>query len=239
MQSNQGFTRSCRSTGASRGALIRSLCNYFCCVGSVFLFWAASGGVTIAMAQEGAQGENCVDSCDFCEVPHPTAGPVTWLWRPIAGAWHWFVCTYQLNCRWPYPMVKMDRAVVPEAFRQITNEGWLRQNILSDPHFVDGRDQLSEAGKEKIIGIVTRQPTSRKIIFVYSPDQSLAQRRVAAVQSFLQSWAPGGMVPTVVVTDSPPVWASGKELDYVHKKFLETAPTPRLPAYQPLQVSSP
>lgn len=174
-----------------------------------------------------------------CNVFGAVAAPFRSAWQMCKCGWEQFVSGYHANRCWPSPFVECDRASVHPPFSQMVLKGWQRQNLLADPHFYRGGDQLSEAGKERVQAIVSLQPVSRRAIFVYAPDPQLAARRVTAVQQFVQTLTVDGPPPSVVPVQTPPNWASGAELDLIRRKYLESAPTPRLPAYEPLQVTSP
>lgn len=200
---------------------------------------------SVCSGGEWAGEYSCMSNCypslskSCTEGSRPTANLLARLWHPIAATWHGFVCDYRANRDWPAPYAEVDRATVPAPFARMVLEGWQRQNTLSDPHFINQGDQLSETGKQKIREILAYQPVERRVIFVHAAHPDVAKRRMLAVQTYLQTLPVTEPSPPVALTETPPIWSSGKELDQVHHKYLEAAPTPRLPAYQPLQVSSP
>ncbi|MCS7237618.1 MAG: hypothetical protein NZ899_05030 [Thermoguttaceae bacterium] len=182
----------------------------------------------------------CSDPLDSgCEIGSAITAPFRSTWQLLKYGWHQFRSDYCANRTWPAPYADCDRASVSPAFSQMVQKGWPRQNLLADPHFIQAGDQLSEAGKERIQAILQLQPPSRRTIFVYASDPQLAAKRIAAVQQFIQASSWEGPPPAIVPTHTPPVWSSGTELDIVRRKYLESAPIPRLPAYEPIQVRSP
>ena len=65
--------------------------------------------------------------------------------------------TKRRNC-WPEPFTRPDRYAVRAPFALMVSNGWRRQNLLGEHHFVDQGGKLTEAGRLKIRWILTEAP---------------------------------------------------------------------------------
>jgi hypothetical protein len=164
---------------------------------------------------------------------------VTFVAKSVCDLLDQFAADYDQNRLWPQPFSQADRAAIRPAFQQMIANGWKQQNLLSTPHFSPNQEQLTEAGKAKVRWVATQVPQPRRVLFVESPTPAIGQRRIAAVQHYLESLQLEGSPPLVVPTTTAARFASGSELGAIHQKFHQSAPTPRLPAYEPMQVKSP
>ena len=54
---------------------------------------------------------------------------------------------YRRNVEWPEPFLQPDRAATVTPFALMIANGWRRQNLLSDYHFLDDGTQLNLAGE--------------------------------------------------------------------------------------------
>ncbi len=90
---------------------------------------------------------------------------------------------YRRNVEWPEPFLQPDRAATVAPFALMIANGWRRQNLLSDYHFLDDGAQLNLAGETRLRWILTQQPPNRRTIFVQRGlTQDLSMARVGMVQ---------------------------------------------------------
>jgi hypothetical protein len=86
------------------------------------------------------------------------------------------------NC-WPEPFDAPDRYAVRSPFGVMVDNGWRRQNLLGDYHFVDQGGELTEAARIKIRWIVTEAPVQHRTIYVQAASNpQLTAARIDSVQ---------------------------------------------------------
>ncbi len=152
----------------------------------------------------------------------------------------WFSSVFQFAARetkrrncWPQPFVCPDRHDARAPFVTMVNNGWRRQNLLGEHHFVDGKDQLTEAGRLKVRWILTEAPHQHRAIYVHEalhPETTTA--RVYGVQQFALQFAVSGQVPMVLTTDIPSYGWPASQVDAIGRAYENTMPEPRLPESQ-------
>lgn len=135
--------------------------------------------------------------------------------------------------RWPYPYVCPDRASVGAPFAIMVQNGWRRQNMLSEEHFKENGAELTEAGRLKVQRIMTEVPLPHRMIFVHRADTpEKTASRIQAVQQLATKVSPDGSPATVQETIvSPGGWPADR-VDAVNRKFHTAVPAPQLPARQ-------
>ncbi len=135
------------------------------------------------------------------------------------------------NC-WPDPFVCPDRAAVRAPFVLMVQNGWRRQNLLAEHHFVDGQTELNEAGRIKVRWIVTEAPLQHRTIYVRRGDSlEVTAGRVASVQQWTSQVAPGQFAMIEETSISAVGWP-GERVDALERKFQSSTPDPKLPEAQ-------
>ena len=156
---------------------------------------------------------------------------------PVKADWHTFWVGVERdrvrnNC-WPEPFISTDRVAARAPLDMMVAKGWQRQNLLSEHHFDKDRQVLSQAGQLKLHWILTQAPVEQRTVYVeraYTEEDTAA--RMDVVQQAATKLVPKGTLPQVVVSS---MMARGWPADYVdniNRKYGETTPPPRLPAYQ-------
>lgn len=137
--------------------------------------------------------------------------------------------TKRNNC-WPDAFLRADRLAVRAPFALMVKNGWRRQNMLADHHFKEGGNTLNEAGELKIRWIMTEAPKHHRDIYVrrgLTPEATVA--RMEAVREFALQFAEEGRLPTVLETSLDAVGWPARRVDMIEKRWVESAPDPRLP----------
>jgi hypothetical protein len=131
---------------------------------------------------------------------------------------------------WPEPFLGPDRATVRAPFAIQVANGWRRQNMLGEFHFVPGTAQLTEAGQLKVRWILLTGPQQHRLIYVHTADRDEeTAARVAAVQHLATQITPNNIPPILTTTISDDGWPAD-QVDLIGRKFQATIPAPRLPA---------
>jgi hypothetical protein len=136
------------------------------------------------------------------------------------------------NC-WPKPFVYPDRQAVREPLAIMVANGWQRQNLVGDYHFDAGTGQLTEAGRMKVLWVLSEAPEQHRSIYVHraaTPEETAA--RMTAVQELVAQNSAGQPPPPVLETNkSIDPWPADL-VDAINKKFQTAIPDPKLPAPQ-------
>lgn len=138
--------------------------------------------------------------------------------------------TKRNNC-WPNPFVYPDRQATRVPFVLMVNNGWRRQNMLGDYHFEQDGSKLSESGRLKVHWILTEAPRHHRTIYVHragSPEETAARMAAVQQQAFTLVGTQGEPPAIVESSVSPAGWPA-ERVDSIGRKFLTTAPDPRLP----------
>ncbi len=147
----------------------------------------------------------------------------------FSNYWSGFCRDYHRNVNWPEPFVRADRESVMLPFGIQTANGWRRQNLLSDYHFNQATQQLTEAGELKVRFILTQMPPSRRTLFVQralTPEETV--KRMEGVQLAAMRMLPNGGYPQVVESDLPNTGWPAEEIQSVTQRFRDTRPDPRM-----------
>jgi hypothetical protein len=144
--------------------------------------------------------------------------------------WQRWKRDYHRNQCWPEPFIAGDRQAEIMPFEIMANNAWQRQLLLSDYHFVQGTTELNDAGKFKLLWIISKVPAQRRAVYVerLMSDQTTAER-MAAVQKAIVRLAPNR--PSMPVYESnlgPGEW-SGASAVATQNANEKTVPDPRLP----------
>jgi hypothetical protein len=137
--------------------------------------------------------------------------------------------TKRRNC-WPEPFVTPDRYAVRAPLALMVSNGWRRQNLLGEHHFVDQGGELTEAGRMKVRWILTEAPSQHRTIYVHSSGSAeLTAARIDNVQQLAAQLVPAGELPAVLETGIPVQGWPAARADMVGRKFDASTPEPRLP----------
>ncbi len=145
----------------------------------------------------------------------------------------WYSCKqdFHRNNYWPEPFIWPDRAAVCAPFAVMVHNGWRMQNTLGAHHFREGTSELTEAGKLKVLWIVTEAPASYRTIYVERADNpQMTSSRIQHVQSTAAGLAMEGVSPPVLETHIPARGWPADQIDAITRRSLDTMPDPRLPA---------
>lgn len=149
----------------------------------------------------------------------------------VDSAVNYIECGHQRNIDWPWPYMCPDRMAVRQPFEMMICNGWRRQNLLGSHHFNPETNQLNRAGELQVQWIMTQAPSQHRQIFIeQSIHPEVTATRIASTQGFAQRVAIDGQSPQVY--DSH-LMSEGRPADVVNLtnvRFLESMPTPVLPA---------
>jgi hypothetical protein len=118
-------------------------------------------------------------------------------------------------------------------FHLMVHNGWRRQNMLDEHHFLPGTNDLTAAGKLKVKWILREAPRHHRTIYVHMTDNPQdTANRVAAVRTVAVKLS-DGRIPQILETSvSSPGWPAS-QVDAIGRKFEGATPEPVLPATQP------
>jgi len=137
--------------------------------------------------------------------------------------------TKRRNC-WPEPFLRPDRHAVRAPLAVMVSNGWRRQNLLADHHFIDQGGKLTEAGRMKIRWILTEAPLQHRTIYVHrADDPQITAARIDNVQQLAAQLVPEGALPLVLETSIPVRGWPAARADMIGRKFEASTPEPRLP----------
>jgi hypothetical protein len=136
---------------------------------------------------------------------------------------------YYENHRWPYPYSYADQQAVRDPFVIMVQNGWRRQNLLADYHFLEKTGQLNEAGQTAIRRIAQEVTAQHRMIYVrraLTTEETAA--RIAAAQQYAAKVALDGNVPPVAETSVRPAgypagWPPSRE-GAVSRNFRVSVP---------------
>ena len=151
---------------------------------------------------------------------------------PLERFWRRFWQTAHANNRWPWPYVLPDREAVRAPFRQMVANGWKAQSTLNS-HYFEENGELSAAGKERLLDILTHVPPEHRQIRVERhTDPQITSARIQSVEKLAGQLAVNGEVPPITVTNERAHGWPALEVDHSRRKFIESIPEPRLPEKQ-------
>jgi len=137
--------------------------------------------------------------------------------------------TKRRNC-WPKPFTRPDLEAVRTPMATMVSNGWRRQNMLGDHHFVPEDGLLTDSGRLKLRWILTEAPQQHRTVFVHSAESPEAT--VARLELVRQA-----AVEMVGETNLPPVLKTGissrgwpaSRVEAITRKFEQSIPEPVLP----------
>lgn len=135
------------------------------------------------------------------------------------------------NGCWPDAFVPTDRTNARLPFVLMVQNGWKRQNLISDHYFQEDGKTLTDAGKRQIKWILTQAPPHHRTIFVKEGDDAdiTAARLKAVSETAVKVVGPHQKVDIQITNIDPPGWPA-EYVDSVERAYLKTMPDPRLPA---------
>ena len=137
--------------------------------------------------------------------------------------------TKRRNC-WPEPFVQPDRYAVRAPLAIMVSNGWRRQNLLGEHHFVDQGGELTEAGRIKVRWTLTEAPLHHRTIYIHrASTPEVRAARIDNVQQFAAELVPDGALPMVLETNITVGGWSASSADMIGRKFDASTPDPRLP----------
>ncbi len=137
---------------------------------------------------------------------------------------------HRSNC-WPQPYIEPDRQHVRDTIEAQVSNGWRRQNLIGEHHFMGEGTELTEAGRIKIRWTLTQVPEHRRTLFVQRGTTSaITEARVAAVEAAAVAVLPEGESPSIQDTHIVPEGRSADFVNYTATQFRQTMPIPQLPA---------
>ena len=133
------------------------------------------------------------------------------------------------NC-WPEPFMGPDRVAVRAPFNVMVRNGWQRQNMIGDHHFDESGRNLTTAGELKIRWILTQTPLHHRTIYVHQTEsKESTDSRVAVVERFAATVAPGGAMPVVQRTNVGMDGWPAERVSTIIRQFHETTQPPTIP----------
>jgi len=148
------------------------------------------------------------------------------------------VADWRENSAWPNDLPEPDRQQVRSTLETQIQNGWRRQNLLSDFHFEPETGQLNPAGQEKLRWILGEVPEKYRIVYVArSLNPSETEARMASVQKAAGQLVGDRPLPPILYSDLSPLGWPSAQVDAIQRKFQETTPPPRLKT--PTNSSSP
>ena len=134
------------------------------------------------------------------------------------------------NC-WPQPFVYADRQAAREPFALMVANGWERQNLLSDVHFEAGGVELSEAGRLKVLWILSNAPQQHRAIYVHRTESpEITGVRLRTTQEFVAKTAPHGRAVAVAESARSDEGTPADRVDRISRDAFAASPKPVLPA---------
>jgi hypothetical protein len=154
---------------------------------------------------------------------------------PASGDWHQFCERAELDWHranaWPKPFIETDRLAACSPFVIMAQNGWIQQSTLTSYHFDLSNNQLTEAGRLKVLAILTEHPAAhRTIYYVPGLDVEDNEARRQSVTEVAQRFAANGSPIDVRMTQWEPRGAPADEVEAIAAKSKATIPDPRLPA---------
>ncbi len=136
---------------------------------------------------------------------------------------------FRRNVEWPEPFLQPDRAATVAPFSLMIANGWRRQNLLSDYHFLDDGSQLNLAGETRLRWILTQQPPNRRTVFVQRGlSQDLTVARLGMVQRTADKVYGNRGTALVLESDLPNDGWPADDIDATTRQLMATRPDPRL-----------
>ena len=153
-----------------------------------------------------------------------------WIHDKAKDGYHSVKRDFYRNNAWPEPFIWPDRQATLAPFGVMIHNGWRMQNTLGPYHFREGTNELTEAGQLKVMWILTEAPAQHRTIFVERGQTAEATaRRIRTVQNTVVRLAPEAP-PAVFETIIPARGWPADQVDATNRQYLNTVPSPRLPA---------
>jgi len=144
--------------------------------------------------------------------------------------WNGIKTDFRRNNCWPEPFYHTDRAAKRAPMAIMVNNGWQRQNTLSDYHFDSETNELTHSGAVKLHWIITQTPLNRRTVYVLDGlTQDTTATRVDSVQQAVAKILPDGPMPPVMRTSVIPRTTPSETVDAINRKAIASQPDPVLP----------
>jgi hypothetical protein len=163
-----------------------------------------------------------------------TLSCVTFVSGTAQAGWHEFWESVKLdthrNLAWPEPFQTLDRRATLSHFAAMQQKGWKLETTISDYHFDQETERLTEAGRRKVRWILTEAPPQRRMVYVLiSENEEATANRVDSVQRAISQMIPKGPLPPVIRTHVAPRGASAVYVQGVYSRAAAARPDPVLP----------
>jgi hypothetical protein len=143
------------------------------------------------------------------------------------------------NDAWPKPFQCYDRQAYHSVFAVMTQRGWQCECTLTSDHFDAKTQELNQAGKAKIYGIMNNLPEIARQIYVFQDSTpGLAETRMTAIRKEIETAYPSLAAPPVALTQYVPHGMNGSLVEDVQKKFVEGLPEPKVPRAKTTTISN-
>ena len=134
------------------------------------------------------------------------------------------------NNVWPEPFGGFERQDAIQPFELMTSNGWRRQNLLGDHHFLPDSSRLTKAGELKVEWILTQAPPERRTIFVErGENRHETLSRVESARQWAERYVDAGQLANVEETHLIAEGRPADDVDATNVRFRETARAPQLP----------
>lgn len=141
------------------------------------------------------------------------------------------------NC-WPKPFAATDRVAVRAPFNMMVQNGWQRQNMISDFHFDRTGLKLSKTGELKVHWILTQSPRQHRTVYVHHAGSSKdTVARIAAVEEFARSILPEDATFVVRQTNIGMDGWPAERVSTIVRMFNEMTPPPVMPVTERYSVT--
>lgn len=154
--------------------------------------------------------------------------------KPPGGlkkVWRSLSIDFKRNNLWPQPWIGPERASVYAPFSVMVAKGWMRQNLLHEEHFEPHSEELSEAGRMKVIEIISVTPPCYRAVYIpRAATPELTAKRIEHVQQYVTEKAFDDQPVQVVESKLRPNPYAADYVDQIERAFRESTPEPRIPA---------
>lgn len=136
--------------------------------------------------------------------------------------------TKRRNC-WPIPFMYADRQAARQPFAAVVGNAWEKQNLLSGFHFDAETNQLTEAGRLRVLWILNEAPQQHRVVYVHragSPQETILRMQI--VEHFVAQSAYGGQLAPVMESNRTDDGSPASRVDIIEKKVLAATPDPKL-----------
>lgn len=140
---------------------------------------------------------------------------------------------WQRNNAWPTPFSLIDRKATCNPFVAMATKGWQRHSTITNYHFDQVTQQLTESGQLKVHEILETNPLEHRVVVMVRGrnDQETASRRISINEVAMRGIRKGQPPHIMEVDVEPRAWPA-VEIEAIGKQYEVTIPEPRLPVMQ-------